>query len=222
MKKLLLILAFAGFVSACGDDDSSGGGKVPASIVMTSPDAAYTGTYSFSYDNKNRLTQLVRTGAQNLIYVFDYGSNGKPQTISVTGDSEATVNLTYDNKKRLVNATSQFSSLDVTYTDAGFIVNGTPGTIASNGDLTSLATLQFNYDTSKKGAFANVKGLDGLIMAIVETNSPYYASKKAISSLTNSASPAANTTVLNTYEDGLPATTQVSGGATFTMAFTYN
>ncbi len=222
MKKLLFILAFAGLMTSCGDDDSGSKGKVPTNITVTSADPSFAGTYAFSYDNKNRLTQLTKTGAQNYSLAFDYGNKNRPQTITASGDQDAVINLTYDNKNRVVTAVSQYSALTLTYNGDNFTVNGISGSLTSNSDLASLSTLQLSYDNSKKGAFANVKGVDGFLMALIESNAPYFATKKAISGLVNPDAANPTTTVTHTFDGGLPVSTQVSGSANLTMAITYN
>lgn len=221
MKKLLLILAIAAFASSCGDDDSGSSGKVPTQIEMTSEDAPFNNVYQFQYESGNRLKSYSRSGAQNLTYVFHYGSANTPQSVSVTGDLEAEVVLEYDEEDRIVRVTNGNNVVAVTYAgENAFVLNNLPGTFEPNGDLQSLAVLQFSYD-SKRGPFAHVKGVDSILMVLIETNMPYFATKNAVLGLTNTQDADLSTTVTQTYEGGLPIVTQVEGGAKFTMAFTY-
>ncbi|MBD3582999.1 hypothetical protein [Flavobacterium selenitireducens] len=224
MKKLFLIATFGLLAASCGDDDSGASGKVPTQIVMTGDDPQFNNVYTFAYENR-RLKQITRTGAQDVTYVLNYGNSKKPQSVAVTGDLEATVLFTYDDRNRLIRSVVGGNSIDILYLEGNAFVisNVTEGSLTDDGDLGTLGVTQFTYENSKKGAFANVKGADALMLAVIETNMPYYASKKPVTGVINTEDEDLSRHVAQTYDDdGYPIVSEISGNAEFTMSFTYD
>jgi len=221
MRKIIMYLSLAVLAVSCGDDDSGASGKVPVQITMTSEDDALDNVYQFQYDSRNRLKSYTRSGGQDLAYSFEYGDQQLPQSVTITGDIEASVQFAYDEQDRLISFDSGGVPTTITYpTENSFVIGALSGTLSTSGDLQTLQTLLFSYG-SEKGAFANVKGVNPIVMAFLENNMPYFASKKALTALTNSQNPALSTTVTHTFDQNLPVMAQVQGGSTFVMSITY-
>jgi|GEM_PF-6349821 len=221
MKKIMLLFS-AVLLLSCGSDDASSSGKVLKQAVMASEDPMFDNVYNFTYDDKNRLSQIIRDGAQDYVTTFSYDGNAKkPFMVKLTGDVELEVRFTYDSKNKLAAAITEANTVVATHDGTGFTLNAIAGSLTRDGDLGNFSTLGLQYE-SKPGPFAYVKGVDTLILVLVEGNMPFFASKKALRSLSDSANANSTRSAAHTYgKNGLPETTVITGASNFTIDFTY-
>lgn len=222
MKRIILLMA-ASLLISCNGDDSSSGGKLLTGITMVSDEQGYNNTYQFEYDNKNRMTHLSRAGSGNYEIVFHYENGNKPVSIDITGDVEYQVIFTYDSQERVTGYTYEQQAGTITYSDDGFSINGSAGTLTSSGDFETLLMLDFAYNNSKKGPMANVKGFDAILYALLEGNSVVFYTKKAVTAIANSDDPALSLSAETTFgPGGLPAEAVFTGGHDFTITYEYS
>jgi hypothetical protein len=109
--------------------------------------------------------------------------------------------------------------MPVTWTDATTLTyDGTTIKLDSKGDLLQYDTATFTRD-SGNGAFANVKGVDGLTMFIIESQSLFFASKKPAKII---AGTGFSYVMVNTLEGGMLKSASFNAqGTPYTMTITY-
>lgn len=172
MKKVLLMaVAIAAFYS-CSDDDSS---PAPNSGVPLVTKITTDGTdgnsmdkvYIFKYDDKKRIEKVTVTGDVNKAYLFTYNPDDQVSTMAITGDSPGLIALGYDAFKRVNQFTQNGSTGAVNYNPVTGIYNLGSGPISFSFDdmmdLKTFSGITFNYDTAKKGGFANVASDYGFV-----------------------------------------------------------
>ncbi|RZJ72875.1 hypothetical protein [Flavobacterium sp.] len=202
MKKLLLILAFAGLVSACSSDDSgSNSGLKPASITLQSNGNTPV-TRNFTYDGKGRLATV---SSENFFVTLTYLNNNKiDKLISDTGN----LSFVYDGNN-LVALQGDNGSLPVTSQSQGVLVFSNQTFVRNGaGDWSSISNLTFAY-TSGKGVFANVKSLDLFALYLIDNQSLVYASKKRVESIASGGETFPY--VAGALQKGLPITATLAG-----------
>lgn len=211
MKKLLLLFAATALMLSCGDDDNGGSALKPSTITLQNGDGEPV-VRTFTYDNKNRI-QTMSGGTST--HTFAYNNKGKVASISVPGEDP--VLFTYAANGDL----QSFSSGDTVYPvtqlgDNSFSIGTDTYTYMSNGDWSKFAAYNFTY-ASGKGPFANVRGMNGLAIAIVDTESFLYAARKQLNTITIEGTTHPLTATPG--DNGLPAQYQI---AEISMQFQYS
>jgi len=217
MKKVLLMLLASVAMVSCGSDDGNGKSKRPETVTIAGGTESYL--FGMTYDNKGRLSTMSSNYVDNHTFSFSYNESGKVSNVGVTGSGASSVAFTYGTDGRLATLTRGGSPYTVNWTDASTVsIDGTVIKVDSNGDLAMIDQAVLTRD-SGKGAFANVKGVDGLTMYLVEMTSAYYASKKPLKSFTGSG---VGTVLTNQMQGGYvtSATFPVSG-SNYVMNITY-
>ena len=175
MKKLLLILAFAGLSVSCGDDDSgASSGPKPLTMTVTTPDVNEQKTWAFSYDAKDRIQTMSREGQQ---VTFNYDEKGRIARL----DLEANLfhELIYDQDGYMTAITGNAgTNLEIEHLgDDRYLANGNIFSFTPDGDWERYLQLEYEYSNAK-AAFANVKGINFLVMALIDLDFVYHGSKK--------------------------------------------
>ncbi|RZJ72876.1 hypothetical protein [Flavobacterium sp.] len=209
MKKLLLILAFAGLVSACGDDDS-GEAKGPKPITVEWEQNGVTETRTFTYDDKDRISSVA---LDDQLIVFTY--NEKNKVAKLTLDQDEFV-FNYEGNTLVSLSSGQDQQIPITSLgDNAFTYAGVPFSRNSVGDWSTLSIASYTYK-SGKGVFANVRHLDLFALYLVDNQSYLYASKKRISALSGEGQT--YPFLASDGQSGLPATANIFDR---TFTFTY-
>ncbi len=182
---------------SCSDDDSgSASGPKPTTVTVNGI------SRTFAYDEKGRIVSLIKDGD---LATFQYNSKNQVQTVS---DANETITFTYDSDGKYTGfSTSNGQSIVLTHLgNDAYVSNGESYAFYANGDWKIyLGTLHYN---SKKGAFANVKHLNALALAVVDPESVYFASRKRHESIDSQGQIFNYTSTEG--EKGLPATASVA------------
>lgn len=215
----LFLMASAAMVS-CGSDDGESSAKLPSNVALAAGPTALN--YSFSFDDKRNLTQLVRSGSEPATVQITYGSNGKASGASkIAGGTTTSYTFGYDSEGRLNSYTPQGQpTVNLTWTnDNTMSYDGNTYTFTDKGDIVLYQTLAFNYANAKKGPFANAK-YDAFILTLLDNQSPLFATRQPISSI----SAGGQVIIMNnTFESGYLATMTFSDNMTTgTMTVSYN
>jgi len=176
MKKLVILLAFAGLFAACGDDDSGEtSGAKPISIVL-----GENTPVTFAYDDRDRLQSLTKDGT---VTTFTYNDQSLIDRITTGANF---YEFTYNDSGKFLSYRDQADNVTpmIYISDNKYTVNGLPLQFNSVGDIIEYGGVSFEYQ-NQKGPFANVKNLNGFILGIAEPSSKYYASKKRHAAYTN-------------------------------------
>jgi hypothetical protein len=102
--------------------------------------------------------------------------------------------------------------------DTTLSIDGSTVILDSKGDLLTFDTISFTRD-SGKGAFASVKGVDGLVLALLETQTVFFASKKPAKTISGGGSAY----IMNNDMEGgyVSGATFDASGTPYTMTITY-
>ncbi|RZJ69612.1 hypothetical protein [Flavobacterium sp.] len=217
MKKVILFLLASVAMVSCGSDDGDGGSKRPSSVTIAGGNES--AIMNMTYD-KGRLSTMTSSfnGAHTM--AFTYNDKGKVSNVAISGSSTDNIVFTYDADGKLSSLMhSGQTALPFTWTDATTVTHdGHTIKVDSKGDLVMYDSVSFTRD-SGKGAFANVKGIDGLTLLLIDQTTLYYASKKPVKIITG---PGISYIMNNTLSGGMltNATFDLSG-VPYTMNITY-
>ena len=169
MKKILLLLAIITIFS-CSSDSDSGSNKLVTKITTTSPVNGFNEVYNFTYDTKNRVSNIIKTGDVTASYLFHYDKNGNADLVTVT-DANGTndVVFTYDGK--ILNSYKyQDTTTPVSYDNATktYTIGTTNLMLNQIGDLSIVNMLEIQYESGKKGAFRNERSNFQLVTVFID------------------------------------------------------
>ncbi|HMI07494.1 MAG TPA: hypothetical protein VK528_08105 [Flavobacterium sp.] len=187
MKKLfffpLLLLVF----SCSKEDDNNSNQFVPllTKVTSVSETDGVSFEFVFSYDAQKRLTKLVRTGDSDATYEYGYNAanqisdihfeidNG-PQEFTVQYDGAIVKSYTLDGAVTNISYDPATQLYDFNGLDLG---------IHGVGDIAIAGENSCGYDVSKKGPMYFAGSANGMILAITEGLSLYFASKFPLNSI---------------------------------------
>ncbi|RZJ69613.1 hypothetical protein [Flavobacterium sp.] len=216
MKKVFLFLLASMAMVSCGSDDGDGGSKRPSSVTIVGGNESYL--FSMTYD-KGRLNTLSSNYGGAHTFTFAYNGQGKVSTVSATGSTTDPIAFTYDGSGKLSSVTRSGQTFPVTWSDATTAnIDGSTVKVDERGDIVMMDGAIVTRDTGK-GAFANVKGVDGLTLYLTEILTFYYAGKRPLKTVTGSG---VGVVFSNETQGGmLKSATFASSGTTYTMNITY-
>lgn len=217
MKKVFLFLLASVAMVSCGSDDGDGGSKRPSSVVISGGGQSYS--YNMSYGEKGRLSTMTSSYGGAHTIAFSYNDKGKVSTAIMTGGVSENFSFTYDADGKMTSYTNGSGTTTVTWANPTTVtVGSTTLNLDNKGDVLFYDSLTFAYE-NKKGAFANVKGIDALTLLILDLPTIYFGSKKPIATISGSGT---SYIMSNTFSGGmLSQATFSSGSDTFNINVTY-
>ncbi|MBD3582998.1 hypothetical protein [Flavobacterium selenitireducens] len=203
MKKLILIFTFATLLASCADDDSKAGSKAKPITVIIGGNTPVT----FAYDDKDRLQSITQDGT---VTTITYNAKNLAERIT-TGDNY--YEFTYNNSGKFLSYKDQAGNVSqmLYISDNQYTINGIPLNLDPDNEVLKYSYASFEYN-NLKGAFANVKHLNGFVLAIANSSAMYYGSRKRRNSLSNVGGTSAYTYVEG--DNGLPASQTLQGTTT--------
>lgn len=218
MKKVFLfLLASTALLTSCGSDDS-GGSKRPSNVTLVGGGESIV--YNMTYDTKGRLNTLTSTFQGAHTYTFVYNEKGKISNISASGSTTIGMTLAYnsDGKLSTITRTGEEPVAITWISDTSFTYGDTTILTDAKGNLVQFDIVSFTRDTGK-GAFASVKGSDEFILAALESQTLFFASKKPAKTISGGGSAYI---MDNDFEGGyVSGATFNANGTQFTMSITY-
>lgn len=202
---------------SCGSDDG-GSAKRPSLVSLAGGSESLL--YSMTYDNKGRLNTMSSSQGGAHTYTFAYNESGKVSNVITSGSITDAIAFAYNEDGQLTSVThSGEEPTVVTWLDETTAnVGSTTIKLDSRGDLQMYDTATFTRDTGK-GAFASVKGVDGLTMLFIEQQTLFFASKKPAKTISGSG---AAYIMNNDFEGGMiSGATFDAGGTPYVMTITY-
>ncbi|NUY81202.1 hypothetical protein HUK80_09875 [Flavobacterium sp. MAH-1] len=217
MKKVFLFLMASMALVSCGSDDG-GGAKRPSMVALAGGSESLV--YNMTYDSKGRLNTLTSSQSGSHTYTFAYNESGKVASATASGSITGVIGFAYneDGKLSTVTRTGE-EPTTVTWIDATTATVGTTTVkLDAKGDLQLYDTASFTRDTGK-GAFASVKGVDGLTLLFIEQQTLFFASKKPAKTISGSG---VAYIMNNDFEGGMiSGATFDANGTPYTMTITY-
>lgn len=218
MKKVFLFLLTATTLVSCGSDDGDGGSKRASMVNIQGGSESLA--YTMTYDSKGRLGTLTSTSGGAHTYSFSYNDSGRVSMVTATGSVTEPTSFTYNEEGKIATVTrGNQAPMVVTWTDATTMtVDGTTIKVDNKGDLMMYDAVVFSRD-SGKGAFASVKGVDGLSLLFLETQTMFFASKQPVKSISgNGIAYVMNNSLSGGY---VSSATFEASGTPYTMNISY-
>ncbi|MBD3582648.1 hypothetical protein [Flavobacterium selenitireducens] len=213
----LFLLATTALVS-CGSDDNEGGSKRPTLVSLQGGTESIQ--YTMSYDDKGRLGSMTSNAGGAHTFTFAYNEKGKVSNVTTSGAVTDPISFTYNEQGKLATfARGNQAPFVVNWVDATTLtIDGTTIKVDSKNDLVMYDVLSITRD-SGKGAFSGVKGVDGLTMLLIETQTLFFASKKPVKTILGSGG---GYILANSFQGGMVsgATFDISG-TPYTMTISY-
>jgi hypothetical protein len=223
MKKLFLMLCAVTLASCSNDDDGGSSSKLLPETITLSGDSnsSFDKVVHITYDDKRRINTMMVGDDSNL--AFHYANDNEIAQIDfLDGGTTETVAITYDSKGRIASFQSDGTTTPVTYFENGsFSISGTVFDYNNDGDIASYDDYIFTYESGKKGAFANVRAYEPVIMALIDNAFLFYGTHRPLLSVAP-AGEQAEYTLQHTYNDnGYVTTTTMTGPENATITYQY-